>query len=47
MPEGAVVGVVREGLRLPGFGWGKVVERRLAEVLAETEEGGGENEEEG
>lgn len=46
MPEGAVAGVVREALRLPGFGWGEVLERRLAEVAAEGEEGK-EGEEEG
>lgn len=34
MPEGAVEGVVREALMLPDFSMAKVVERRLAEVLA-------------
>lgn len=41
MPEGAVEGVVREALKLPEFGAGKVVERRLAEVEAGDGEGVG------
>lgn len=39
MPEGAVEGVVREALGLAEFGGWKVVERRLAEVLAAEAEG--------